>query len=219
MTGRVLIVDDHELVAESLALALRAEGLTVLRSDGRSSEAIRAAVTEHEPDVVLLDLDLGEGLRGEEMVPWLRAQDVRVLVVTGTVDEFAVAAAVATGAAGFVRKSAPFPELVDRVLAVTRGERLLTDAERARLVAAYDSERVERADVRRRVDRLTPREREVLRHLVSGQRAEDVAQELFVSIATVRSQIRSILTKLEVSSQLSAVALAHQVRLERADRA
>lgn len=192
MSGPVLIIDDHAIVATSLVLALREHGLDARRCPVGSAREVLDEARRHSAGLALVDLDLGAEFNGAELVAPLRAMGWRVLVLTGTTDRSKITAAVRAGALGWVSKAAPFPELVDAVVAATAGGSALPGA--------------------KLLDRLSAREREVLDHLAAGQRAASIAEEFVVSLATVRSQIRSILTKLEVGSQLEAVALARSHR-------
>ncbi|WP_226363396.1 helix-turn-helix transcriptional regulator [Pseudonocardia abyssalis] len=202
----MLIVDDHDLVATSLALGLRAEGL-----DARACSPV-AATAEDGPGLVLLDLDLGRDAQGHRidgvtLVAPLRAAGWTVLVLSGTVDRARIGAALAEGAVAAVPKAAPFPRLLVAVRAALAGREAMSDARRQELVDLHARRSADRRSLGARLDRLTPREREVLAHLAAGHRAQAVADTFVVSLATVRSQIRAILTKLEASSQLEAVAL------------
>lgn len=220
----VLIVDDHELISTTLALSLctqgfRARRCTVSRPETVLEEAARYPSTTwhggHGPGLVLLDLDLGttgEGLPvdGGELIAPLRAAGWIVLVLTGSTDTDRLAAAVAAGAVGWIAKSAPFDLLVQGVLDVLAGRDLLTPTARTELLARHRDHLAAQQEAITRLRRLSTREREVLLRLVDGQQAAAIADEFVTSLATVRAQIRSILAKLEVSSQLAAVALAHR---------
>jgi DNA-binding NarL/FixJ family response regulator len=209
MTPRVLVVDDHQLVAGALAMALRTRG--VAASAVAPEELVARIGTPAPADgLVLLDLWLGPELDGADLVPQLCAAGWRVLVLTASSDESAMARAVTAGALGWVSKAAPFDELVDTAARAAAGHPLLDDAERARLielaVASHEA-------IRREEDlwaRLTPRERLVADRIIEGRRPAAIAEEFVVSVATVRTQIRSILTKLEVTSQLEVAALARR---------
>jgi DNA-binding NarL/FixJ family response regulator len=204
MKPPVLVIDDHAIVATSLVLALRAQGFPARRSQV-TSEAVILAEAEHgERGLALLDMDLGLDVDGADLVVPLRAAGWQVLVVTGSSSRNRIAAAIVAGAIGWVSKTAPFEQLLQAAVNAAAGRSTLSEQERHELVelARGDQDRI------RRLDRLTAREREVLDRLAAGQRAAKVAEEFVVSVATVRSQIRSILAKLEVGSQLEAVALA-----------
>lgn len=206
MTGPVVIVDDHALIASALAVALRAEGLRVTVMD---PDVVVGRLDECAPPggLVLLDLDLGGGRDGAALVPRLRRAGWRVLLVTGSTDEIRVAMAVAAGAVGRVAKSAPFDQLVTAVARAAQGRPLLADDERDRLRSLAASAAREREEMLARFARLTPRERQIAGLLADGRRPAAIATEFVVSVATVRTQIRSILSKLEVGSQLEAAAL------------
>lgn len=212
MTARVAIVEDHVLLAQSVGLALRAEGLDVARGELTSEEALLRSLSVDSSTLVLLDLDLGEPLvDGAHLIPALHAAGGRVLVVTGTTDRLRIAAALEAGAIGYVSKEQPFEVLLEAVMRAVAGERVISECERHELLGGL---RRHRTDQQRRLapfEALTPKETLVLDELTSGKSVESIAHEWFVSEATVRSQVRGVLTKLDVRSQLAAVAKARDV--------
>jgi DNA-binding NarL/FixJ family response regulator len=135
---------------------------------------------------------------------------VRVLVVSGVTDELEIAATLEAGATGFVSKTRAVDELVDAVVRSAEGEHVVPAAERQRLLLQLRQWRCHKAAEQAPLECLTPREREVLRQLADGHAVNEIAETSFVSVATVRSQVRAILLKLEVGSQLEAVAVAHR---------
>lgn len=206
----VLIVEDHELLAQSLSLALAAEGMTVEIAPPHSDGVLQSA-RSRPPSVVLLDLDLGAGRDpGEALLPPLVALGAAVLIVSAATDELRLGTVLELGAKAVISKSRPFSELVGVVLAAARGDVVMRENDRQELLAAARRRRA--ADTERLAPflRLTPRESEVLSLLMKGDNAESIAAHFFVSDATVRTQIRGVLTKLEVGSQLAAVARAHR---------
>lgn len=211
-SGTVLIVEDHELLAQSLGVALQAEGLEVHVADLRGKRSVLDEAREVGPATVLLDLDLGDHQEsGEALVPDLVGLGARVVVVSGSTDVLRLGTCLELGAAGVLSKSRPFDDVLTAVQNAASGDRVMPDAERQDLLAAM---RRSRADQRQRLEpfeRLTPREAEVLGLLMQGQAAEAIARRFVVSEATVRTQIRGVLGKLGVSSQLAAVAEAHRV--------
>lgn len=211
-TTTVLIVDDHELVGTSLALGLRAEGVPARHCAGGGQSAVLAAAAQSDPGLVLLDLDLGRDgdghpVDGVALVRPLCAAGWQVLVLSGTSDRGRIGAALAEGALAAVPKSAPFPRLLAAVRAAAVGAEVMPPARRRELVEHHERNAAEQWELARLLGRLSQREREVLAHLAAGHRAQVVADTFVVSLATVRSQIRAILTKLGVSSQLEAVAV------------
>jgi DNA-binding NarL/FixJ family response regulator len=135
-----------------------------------------------------------------------------VLVLSGSTDRHRIGAALAAGAIGAVPKAAPFPRLLGAVRAALAGRPVMPEELRRELVEAHEQRVAEGAELAARFARLTPREREVLAQLAAGRRAQAVADAFVVSLATVRTQIRSIFAKLEVTSQIEAVALYREVQ-------
>jgi DNA-binding NarL/FixJ family response regulator len=110
-----------------------------------------------------------------------------------------------------VPKAKPFDVLLQTVLTAAVGEPVMSEAERQKWLMRHYSHLAQERDLTQRLDRLSPREREVLELLAQGHRAAEIAEHFVVSMPTVRTQIRAILTKLQVNSQLEAVALARQM--------
>jgi DNA-binding NarL/FixJ family response regulator len=211
----VLIIDDHELFSSFTTMALRSKGL-----DARTLAVSCVPDFLHQPTVaptglVLLDLDLGRddddrSVDGVDLVEGLRARGWKVLVVSGSVDQTGVAAAIAAGAIGSVPKSGSFDALLKAISTAAMDAPLMTESEHGKWLERHRQDRAEQRELFRRLARLSPRERDVLELLAEGMRASAIAQHFVVSMPTVRSQIRSILTKLDVRSQLEAVALFRQ---------
>lgn len=209
---RLLIVEDHELLAATLRLALRQEGLVVEVATGPSPEAVVDLARRMAPVLVLLDLELGPVLgSGLDLVGPLTEAGARVLMMTGVVDRLRLAACIEAGVVGIISKTGDFSALVDAVRRTVAGERVLRDDQRRALLEELGAHRrVERARLAPFAG-LTPREEAVLMRLLAGESAGDIASHTYVSLATVRSHIRSVLLKLGVNSQLAAVALARDV--------
>lgn len=208
---RVLIVDDHELLAQSLALALSGEGCEVRVSSLSGMHEVLAEAEEHTPDVVLLDLDLGGRLGdGVGLITPLRKLGANVLVMTGTTSRARHGMCLEQGALGVLSKSAGYDELVTAVRDGAAGHSSLSENARHELLAALRAWRSEQSHRLAPFERLTSRERQVLDCLLDGFSAGRIARDWVVSEATVRSQIRGVLTKLDVGSQLAAVAAARR---------
>lgn len=211
--GTVLVVDDHQLLRDLLVGALCARGIPARRCAATSIDDILAAAGRHPPGLVLLDLDLGSDahgrpVNGADAVASLVARGWEVLVVSGGADGgVAAAAAIAAGALGRVGKSVPFEALVGAVLDAVAGRPVMSEQERETWLARHRRNRSAARARNRVLGRLTVRELDVLDRLAEGHRAVAIADDLVLSLTTVRSHIRSILIKLEVSSQLEAVAL------------
>jgi DNA-binding NarL/FixJ family response regulator len=207
----VLIVDDHALLAQALVIALNAEGCPARVAELIDRVTLLADVRANRPGVVLLDLALGALGDGVDLVQPLTELGARVLVVSGTTDRLRLAETVEKGAVGFLSKTVPFERLLSTVLDVVAQRSVLSTARRYELMADLRRARAARNKDLTPFRTLTPKERAVLAALAQGQRAETIAAASVVSTATVRSQIRSVLAKLGVNSQLEAVALAWTV--------
>jgi DNA-binding NarL/FixJ family response regulator len=113
------------------------------------------------------------------------------------------------GARKVLSKTRPLNEVLSTVRRLNQGLPVMDRDEREQLLQLWHRERLQQQDLRNRLARLTPRERQVLGHLTEGHTVRDIARLSVVSEATVRTQVKSILAKLEVSSQLAAVGIAH----------
>ena len=206
---RLLIVEDHELLSGTLALALRQRGLQVEAVNGPNREAVLRRAAELAPVLVLLDLDLGPALgNGVDLVRPLVDAGGRVVIMSGDTSRPRLGACVEAGASGVVSKASKFDDLVEAVQRSADGHDLLPEGERQRLLAELRESRRASHERLAPFASLSPREQAVLARLMAGESAETIAEHFYVSLATVRSQIRAILLKLGVNTQLAAVALA-----------
>jgi DNA-binding NarL/FixJ family response regulator len=206
--NRVALVDDHRFLVQSLVLALRAEGHDALAVD--TDGDVLAQVEDWHPSVVVLDLQLENGVRGDDLIAALATHDRLVVVLTAENDLARWGACLMRGAHGVIAKTAPLEDVVSAVSAAARGLPVVSEADRMAWLRANDHARREAEKSNVPFRRLTPREQEVLAALVDGQPAAVIADRAVVSEATVRSQIRAVLRKLGVASQLQAVAKARR---------
>jgi DNA-binding NarL/FixJ family response regulator len=203
---RVLLVDDHPVFRIGMAALLGSLPGIAVTAEADSAATARTLLDGDGPDVVVMDLDLGDGsgidLTREVLAAW---PGVAVLVMSMHEDDDAVLAAVRAGARGYLVKSAP-PEQVERaVRAVAAGEMILgpTVAERAMAYVLGG-----RSAVRVPFPRLTDREREVLDLVAGGHDNLVIARRLGLSAKTVRNHVANVLTKIEVPDRAAAVVRA-----------
>ncbi|HET7312288.1 MAG TPA: response regulator transcription factor [Mycobacteriales bacterium] len=208
---RVLIVEDHQLLAQSLALALRAEGFAVDVARLGCRADLLVDLADPKTALVLLDLDLGPQIGdGSAFVRLLAERGVAVIVVSGITDRIRLAPSVEAGAVGVVSKSQPMEDLVEAVKTAMSGQLLVSENDRQEMLADLRRDRHVKQERLSPFDHLTQREREVLVALGNGLTVRTIAQQSFVSEATVRSQVHAVLTKLGVNSQIAAIAKARQ---------
>ncbi len=205
--GRVVIVDQHALVAESLALVLHTAEVTTSITRDPSIEAVLRHVRAFDPDLVLVGASSNDAI---DTVRTLTRAGVKVVVVTNGTDRIKVAGCVEAGATGAVSTTDPVDALLNAVRETVAGRRLLSPTTERDLLGELQLHRRDHAMRLAKFQNLSNREAEVLWALMMGKSAGEIADESYVSIATIRSQIKAILRKLEVNSQLAAVALAYQ---------
>ncbi|HEX3221445.1 MAG TPA: response regulator transcription factor [Nocardioides sp.] len=215
MSQRLAVVDDHVLFAEAMVVALVNVGYdarcVIPTLETPVGAPLVARVLEGAPDVVLLDLDLGGAGDGLDLIEHLAARSV-VVVVTGSSDPVAVGKALAAGATTVLSKSMPFEKIVATLVRLRDGLPAMNRQERDRLLMRW-REKVELdREVKARFDLLTTREAQVLGQLMAGRQVSEIARRSFVSESTVRTQVKSVLGKLQVNSQLTAVGLAYRAR-------
>jgi two-component system nitrate/nitrite response regulator NarL len=208
----VLIVEDHQLLAQSLSLALGAEGFTVTVAALDSVAGVLEAFEQSAARIVLLDLDLGGSVGdGLALVRPLSERGGRVVVVSGSGDRPRLASCLEQGAVGILPKSAPYERLVEAVIDVSTGRPVISECDRHAMLTELRAWRARQRHELAPFETLTVRESQVLAALMDGQGCEAIASAWFVSEATVRTQIRGVLTKVGVSSQLAAAAQAQRV--------
>jgi two-component system, NarL family, nitrate/nitrite response regulator NarL len=212
---RVTVVDDHSLFAESLAIALRTrdiEACTVAPNPSWTTlSQLEHAIVDTQPHLVLLDLDLGIPGDGMRLLSILSAAGTTVVIVTGSADRVHQGEALARGACAVIEKSASFTDIVATVQRAQNRLPVMPRGRRDELVGAYREATESHRELCRRFESMTRREAEVLGQLMAGKRVAEIARGWVVSESTVRTQVKAVLAKLEVSSQLTAVGLAHQI--------
>jgi len=194
-TIRVVIVDDHPMLLEGTRVCLeRAPDIAVVGVTGMGREAIHL-VAEHRPDVLLLDLRLPD-ISGVEVARQVRAAypDTAIVVLTGYGDAGYLRALWPLGIRGYLPKTATDAEIVAAVRRAAAGYTMISSESREQVLT----------------EPLTPREREILRRLVAGQRNAEIAAALLISAKTVEYHVSNIFTKLGARSRAEAIRIAHE---------
>ncbi len=208
---RLVICGSNRILCEALAAALDARGHVVAAMTVSAGEGL-AAVAEHRPDLLLMDLSLPGGLNGRqaEGIDGLRtARVVRqqyegtaVLVLSSLSDPATRSAAMKSGVAGFLRKNRSVNEIAAALDVIAAGGVVADPG----LAGGLDRHTARRHT--HPVHALTPREKEVLRRIVAGHSTEQMAQEMHIETSTLRTYVKNVLTKLGAHSRLQAAALA-----------
>jgi DNA-binding NarL/FixJ family response regulator len=216
----VVIVDDEALVREGLSALLTRRGIEVLSvaSDGRAAVAAAAA---HNPDVVLMDIRMPDMDGIEATAAIAGPGQPRVLILTTYHQDEYVFRALRAGASGFLLKSAEPDRLAQAVELVSAGEALLAPEVTERLIAEHvgrtaPTEGGSGAGAHLgTLERLTPREREVLALIARGLSNDEISERLVLSPATVKTHINRTLAKLGLSSRAQLVVVAYEEGLVR----
>jgi two-component system response regulator DevR len=204
---KVLIVEDHQVVAEGLAALINdQDDMEVVGHVGSVAESI-ARTAELQPDLVLMDFRLSDGT-GADAATGIRQirPETKLIFLTREDGDAARFAALESGASAFIHKSRAAQEVVEAIRTVADGGSLFTPRTISQLLNS-------RREVEAQLERLTPREKEVLRLMAEGTSSRDIASRLGISYTTVRTHIRSLGSKLGVHSKLEAIVKARELAL------
>jgi two-component system, NarL family, nitrate/nitrite response regulator NarL len=217
---RVAVVDRHQLFVDCLGVVLEMRKCDLqkvaLPPGCARTRQVLASVLATRPAAAVVNADLGPQCSAPELIGGLAGSGVAVVVIADESDEALWGQCLASGARIVIPRSACLATMVSVIGRLSRGERVLEVSERERLLTVYRQRTAHRRECLERLSLLSANEGEILLHLVEGHNVREIALHRVVSEATVRTQVKSILSKLEVSSQLSAVAVAHVAGWDRA---
>ena len=204
---RVLIVEDHRVVAEGLAALINSQAdMKVVGNVGSVAETSKAA-DDVDPHVVLLDYRLPDGTAADAAEAIRNVlPSAKMIFLTREDSDAARFAAIQAGASAFIHKSRAAAEVVAAIRDVARGKMLITPRTISTLIA-------KRREIDAQLERLTGREKEVLRLMAEGHPSRAIAIQLGISYTTVRTHIRSLGSKLAVHSKLEAIIKARELGL------
>jgi DNA-binding NarL/FixJ family response regulator len=196
---KLVIVDDHEALREGLAALLTDHGMEVLGAAGNVAAGLD--LVEHAaPDIALVDIQLPDG-SGIDLTRELLARrpELGVILYTGDSDAELLYSGLDSGARGYALKAGSMAELIDAIERIAAG-------------GSYVDPRLDRILLSPRataqVPQLSPREREIMHLMAEGRTAEAIANELSVSVETVRTHVRNVIRKLQARNRVHAIALA-----------
>lgn len=202
MSATVLIVDDHPLVRDGIKRSLLVAGYVAVAEAGSLKEAI-AMIALHNPDVITVDINLPDG-NGLEIVTWARKHSaiVTIIVLSLNDDLNLIAAASRAGAQAFISKSSSSNQLISAIHAARENPALFISEQNVALLGREEASK-----------KLSPRELSVLSYLEGELSIDEIAGQMFLSHATVKTHIAAIYRKLTVHSRRSAVARARVIGL------
>jgi DNA-binding NarL/FixJ family response regulator len=202
---RILLVDDHPITRDALGALLSQHGFEVVGEASDGAEAIELA-RRHRPELVLLDLSM-PGMDGLEALPKLRqaAPETEVVVLTASGTEANLLAAIRGGAAGYLLKSEPPERIAEFLRGVAQGQAALSGEVARRLLEQVREGGIDRGVPDEIAAALSARELEVLLLLDEHLGTDEIAARLYISEHTVRSHVKSLLRKLNVSSRREAL--------------
>ncbi|MFE9647710.1 response regulator [Streptomyces sp. NPDC006365] len=211
MSIRVVVADDQALVRRGFAMILRVHpDIEVVAEAGTGLEAIEAA-RRHRPDVILMDIRMPEmdGLEATSLILQEADWDARVLILTTFDPDEYVYKALRSGASAFVLKDIPPEQLATAVRTVAEGGTLLAPSITRRFIDRFAERRVN-TTVAARLERLTGREREIMTAVARGASNAEIAEQLVIGAATVKSHVSSILTKFGLRDRVQIVIFAYE---------
>ena len=202
-TIRVIVAEDHPLYRQGLSEAIGSRAELVLIGEAADGRTALAQIQEHQPDVAVLDVRMPQ-LDGLQVLHALRrdASGTRAVLLSAFIDGSLVHQALSAGAAGFLSKESTGAEICEAIAIAARGEVALAPEMQSALAGEL------RLRAPARGPRLSDREAEILALLADGLSSGEIAHELSVSATTVKSHLRHLYDKLEVSDRAAAVARA-----------
>jgi DNA-binding NarL/FixJ family response regulator len=208
---RVLVVDDQELVRAGFCVILEAAGFIVTGEAANGAQAVDAAARDR-PDVVLMDIRMPvmDGLEATRLITSAGPDAPKVVILTTfDLDDY-VYQGLRAGASGFLLKDAPRADLIAAIRVAAAGDALLAPSVTRRLIEAFARRPASMTPAPSRLASLTPRERDILLLVARGQSNTEIARELVVSEATVKTHIGHLLAKLDLRDRVQAVILAYE---------
>lgn len=203
---RVMIVDDHEMVRMGLAAYLETlPDMTIVGEAANGLEAIRLA-QELKPDVILMDLvmEVMDGIEATKEI-CRKLENAKIIVLTSFIDDDKLYPVIEAGALSYLLKTSHASEIADAVRAAMKGEPVLEAKVTGKMLS-----KMRHAEEAKPHESLTARELEVLRLIAEGKSNQEIADELFIAVKTVKTHITHILSKLEVDDRTQAAIYAHR---------
>lgn len=208
---RVFLLDDHAIVRHGLRTLLEAEHDLEVVGEAGTVESGQAGVVEHRPDVAVIDARLPDG-SGVDVVRHLRdvAPEVRVLMFSSYDDDETLVNAFSAGVSAYVLKQIAAESLLDGIRDVAAGKSLVAPAVATRMMERM--RRQHQVNSTDRLDSLTPQEMKILRLIGDGLTNREIGERLYLSEKTIKNNVTSLLSKLDVQRRTQAAVLASRLR-------
>jgi len=206
---RLLIVDDHVVLRDGLASIFNSQpDFEVVGEAGTSNEAV-ARADKLKPDLILMDIGLPDG-NGVAATSAILAKnpDINIVVLTLHDSDELMLEAIRNGAKGYMLKNTPAIKLIAALRALKNGEAALSRQMTSRLIEELASEKKTPQSRNTEIDQLTAREQEILKEISSGASNQEIANQLFISVNTVKNHVHDILKKLKVKNRREATLIA-----------
>ncbi|GAA3355704.1 response regulator transcription factor [Saccharopolyspora gregorii] len=209
----MVLLEDEELVRGGIRLILESDPGIEVAAEAADGSGVVELIAKHRPDVVVTDIQMPrvDGLEVTKRVAALPDPPAVLVLTTFDVDEY-VHAALQAGASGFLLKDTPPRELAAAVHTVASGEAMLSPRITKRLLGAFAAGK-ENSDARRRIDQLTPREREVAVSVAQGLSNAEIAAHLYMSPSTVKVHLGRIMGKLGAANRTQVAIVTHDAGL------
>ena len=203
----VAIIEDHQILVDSLGLMLRYEPEMEFLGSASSVSDGQPLVQNSKPDVLLLDIGLPDG-NGLDMIPEVNtiSPDTHIVILTSLSDEATLMRVIDSGISGFVSKNSELSELLETIRRAADGEIVMPTSLLMGLLMRLPRDKAATYKDEKGWERLTVREQEILELLAKGKSGNEIAEELHIAPLTVRTHIRNMMSKMGVHSRLEAVA-------------
>ncbi|HOI44539.1 MAG TPA: response regulator transcription factor [Candidatus Aminicenantes bacterium] len=211
MSIRVLIADDQSLVRAGFRMILEMQTDMEVVGEASDGTETMAAVKTLKPDVVLMDIQMPgmDGLEATRRIVEMREEFTKVLILTTFERDDYVFEALRAGASGFLLKNATPEDLVAGIRVVAEGQALLAPSVTRRVIAKFVQKSKPR-DYADRLNKLTTREIDILKSIARGRTNAEIAEDLFIGEATVRTHVSNLLGKLNLRDRVQIVAFAYE---------
>lgn len=210
-TASIIIVDDHAVIAASMAIALRSHGFEPVVPVGLEDLTVARVVDTARavgPGIVMLDLFLGGDRLGVPMIAPLVEVGAKVLLFTASSDPELIVASLRAGAEAVIDKAMALDKVIGTLKDVAAGRQVMHPEERQALIEVLDQRSAAERERLRPFDALTVREAHVLRRLIDGDSPKQIARDEAITLSTVRRHVEGIFRKLGVNNQRQALGLA-----------